>query len=108
MYFQLTSSAVALLLYLPSMPFCVFLTAIRYVLVIVPRETFYRRQAGATIPLPTQMAFLMSCLASDLRTILLCVFFLALAAYAFSSLFSVHPHFDVPCSITCPELESLP
>jgi hypothetical protein len=58
--------------------------------------------------LPTQMAFLMSCLASDLRTILLCVFFLALAAYAFSSLFSVHPHFDVPCSITCPELESLP
>ena len=49
MYFQLTSSAVALLLYLPSMPFCVFLTAIHHVLVIVPRETFYRRQAGATI-----------------------------------------------------------
>jgi len=49
MYFQLTSSAVALLLYLPFMPFCVFPTVIRYVLVIVPRETFYRRQAGATI-----------------------------------------------------------
>jgi len=40
-------------------------------------------------PMPTQMAFLMSCLASDLRTILLCVFSLALVACAFSSLFPV-------------------